>query len=46
VEEALRRAVEMASRENDERAKRQMRYLDKLASHADLEVLVSDEMWR
>jgi Arc/MetJ family transcription regulator len=46
VEEALRRAVENASRERDERAKRQMRYLDSLAVHADLEILASDEMWR
>jgi Arc/MetJ family transcription regulator len=37
VEEALRRAAEQAEDEQEERAARQLRYL---------EVLASDEMWR
>ena len=46
VEEALRRAVEDTDRDREERARRQMRYLESLAGHADLDVLASDEMWR
>ena len=46
VEEALRRAVEDAGRDREQRAKRQMRYLESLSGHADLDVLASDEMWR
>jgi Arc/MetJ family transcription regulator len=46
VEEALRRAAEQAEDEQEERAARQLRYLESLATHVDLEVLASDEMWR
>jgi Arc/MetJ family transcription regulator len=46
VEEALRRAVETITRDREERARRQMQYLDSLGDHADLDVLASDEMWR
>ncbi|MBA3450540.1 MAG: type II toxin-antitoxin system VapB family antitoxin [Chloroflexia bacterium] len=46
VEEALRRAAEQAENELEERAARQLRYLESLPTHVDLEVLASDEMWR
>jgi Arc/MetJ family transcription regulator len=46
VEEALRRAVESAEREFEERRQRQLRYFETLDEHLDLEVLASDEMWR
>jgi Arc/MetJ family transcription regulator len=46
VEEALRHAAEAAENEHDERRVRQLKYLDSLATHVDLEVLASDEMWR
>ena len=46
IEEALRRAVEGAGREREERLARQAKYLASLATRADVEVLASDEMWR
>jgi Arc/MetJ family transcription regulator len=46
VEEALRRAVEGAESEQEERARRQMEYFQSLGEYADLDVLASDEMWR
>ena len=46
VEEALKRVVETADREFDERRERQLRSFDRLADYADLNVLASDEMWR
>jgi Arc/MetJ family transcription regulator len=46
VEEALRRAAAHAEQAQDERAAQQRRYLGQLSRHADVEVLVSEEMWR
>jgi Arc/MetJ family transcription regulator len=46
IEEALRRAAELAEDEHEQRAARQRAYLTSLATHVDLEVLKSDEMWR
>jgi Arc/MetJ family transcription regulator len=46
VEEALRRAAEHAEGERDRRAADQRRYLTRLNSLADLDVLTSGEMWR
>lgn len=46
VEEALRRAVDQASDEHAERARRQRHYLDSLAHDLAPDVLASDEMWR
>ncbi len=46
VEEALRRASEGAEDAAQERAARQMRFLERLGDHLDLEVLASGEMWR
>jgi Arc/MetJ family transcription regulator len=46
VEEALRRAAELAEGERRDRAAQQLKYLTDLPSHADLGVLASDEMWR
>lgn len=46
IEEALRRAVESAAREHEERTGRQIEYLRSLGEHLDLDVLASDEMWR
>lgn len=46
VEEALRQAADRAETEHAERAGRQRRYLESLASRADLTVLASAEMWR
>ncbi len=46
VEEALRRAAELAEGEQRERIDRRLRYLDELAASADVDVLGSDEMWR
>jgi Arc/MetJ family transcription regulator len=46
VEEALRRAVQRADADFEERRKRQLKYFKSLARHADLDVLASDEMWR
>lgn len=46
VEEALRRAAEQAECADDARAARQRDFLTHLATHVDLDVLASDEMWR
>lgn len=46
VEEALRRAAELAESEADRLAVVQGDYLVRLADRADLDVLSSDEMWR
>lgn len=46
VEEALRRAVEQAEGEQAAQAAQQLRYLDALHRHADLDILESDAMWR
>ena len=46
IEEALRRAAEQAEDEQAERAARLRAYLTSLATHIDLEVLASEEMWR
>jgi Arc/MetJ family transcription regulator len=46
IEEALRRAAEQAEDEHEERVARLRAYLTSLATHVDLEVLKSDEMWR
>jgi Arc/MetJ family transcription regulator len=46
VEEALRRAAEQAEKDREERAARQLEYLETLGEHVDLDVLASDEMWR
>ena len=46
IEEALRRAAEQADDEHEEQAARLRAYLTSLATHVDLEVLKSDEMWR
>jgi Arc/MetJ family transcription regulator len=46
VEEALRRAAEQAEQEFEERAARQLEYLNSLEKYVDLDVLASDEMWR
>lgn len=46
IEEALRRATELAEEERDERTARQREYFALLATLGDVEVLASDEMWR
>jgi hypothetical protein len=46
IEEALRRAAEVAENEHEEHAARQRAYLKSLAACCNLEVLASDEMWR
>ena len=46
IEEALRRAAELAEDEHEERVARLREYLTSLATDVDLEVLKSDEMWR
>jgi Arc/MetJ family transcription regulator len=46
IEEALRRAAELAEVENEERAARQRRYFASLATRGDLGVLASEQMWR
>jgi Arc/MetJ family transcription regulator len=46
VEEALRRAAEQAEDEQEERKARLREHLASLATHLDLDVLASDEMWR
>jgi Arc/MetJ family transcription regulator len=46
IEEALRRAAELAVDEHEERVARLRRYLTSLAMRGDVEVLASDEMWR
>ena len=46
IEEARRRTAEQAEDEHEERVTRLRAYLTSLATHVDLEVLKSDEMWR
>jgi Arc/MetJ family transcription regulator len=46
VEEALRRAAEQAEDESARRADRQRRYLERLPTFVDPEVLGSEQMWR
>ena len=46
VEEALRRAAEVAEDDLEQRALRQRRYFVRLKEYADLDVLASEEMWR
>lgn len=46
VEEALRRAADHADGERARLAAAQSRFLERLPSLVDLEVLRSDEMWR
>ena len=46
LESALRRAAEQAEAEFQERRERQLRYLETLDEHLDLDVLRSNEMWR
>ena len=46
VEEALRRAADLASDERERLAEAQGRYFDSFGAHVDLDVLASDEMWR
>jgi Arc/MetJ family transcription regulator len=46
VEESLRRAAQGAETATAARSDGQRRYLERLASRADLTVLGSEEMWR
>lgn len=46
VEEALRRVAQQAADSGAQRASNQKRYLHQLATHADIKVLESEEMWR
>ena len=46
VEEALRLATEVAEAQREERAALQLRYLDSLRGRIDIDVLLSEEMWR
>jgi Arc/MetJ family transcription regulator len=46
VEEALRRAADIAGEETARLVTSQSAYLEKLGSLSDLDVLRSDEMWR
>lgn len=46
VEEALRRAAEQAEGEQERRAAGQLRYLKRLPTRVDLDVLAAEEMWR
>ena len=46
IEEALRRASQLAEDEQEERAASLCEYLESLPTHVDLDVLASDEMWR
>ncbi len=46
VEEALRRAVDLAADQAERLAAAQNGYLDRLEIRADLGVLASGEMWR
>lgn len=46
VEEALRRAAGGAEAERTERATRQQRYLEGVASRIDMRILRSEKMWR
>ena len=46
IEEALRRAADLAADQVERAAEAQNGYLDRLATRADLGVLTSGEMWR
>jgi len=46
IEEALRRATADVESEGAERVAKQLRFLEDLGQHVDLDVLASDEMWR
>ena len=46
VEEALRRAADLATDQVERLAEAQNGYLDRLEARADLGVLASGEMWR
>ena len=46
VEEALRRAADLATDQVERLAEAQNGYLDRLESRADLGVLATGEMWR
>ena len=46
VEEALRRAADVAEPEHTERAERQRRVRSSLGARLDTGVLASEEMWR
>jgi len=46
IEEALRRAADLAADQVERAAVAQNSYLDRLAARADLDVLASGEMWR
>jgi Arc/MetJ family transcription regulator len=46
VEEALRRAAELAESESERRAAAQAGFFAQLADMADLDVMASEEMWR
>jgi Arc/MetJ family transcription regulator len=46
VEEALRRAAGAAEQQQANRATRQRSYLERLGLHVDLDVLMSEDMWR
>ena len=46
VEEALRRAAGAAEDDSSQRAERQQRFLRRLGTRVDVNVLASSEMWR
>ena len=46
VEEALRLAAEQAEGEQSQRAADQLRYLERLRTLVDLDVLSAEDMWR
>ena len=46
VEDALRRAADIAESEQGERAARQRRFFDRLGGRVDVSVLRSEDMWR
>ena len=46
VEDALRRAADIAEGEHEERTARQRRFFDRLGERVDVSVLRSEEMWR
>lgn len=46
VEEALRRAADAAESDSARRRARQLEYLERLGDRADVDILVSEQMWR
>lgn len=46
VEDALRRAADIAEGEQEERRARQRRFFDRLGERVDVSVLRSEGMWR